>query len=107
MLLCFVCLLVALFGKPSVSIEQLNTDAPVAIDVINPGTIYFSGELSAGLWDQLHSRAESYIYIKKERGSAAANLSRLRLSLKRLSRGVCTFNVQVKLDWNARASGSL
>ena len=34
-LLCFLCLL-WLFGKPTISVKQLNTDSSVAVDVVNP-----------------------------------------------------------------------
>ena len=34
--LCFLCLFVALLGEPSIGIEEFDSDAPVAVDVVNP-----------------------------------------------------------------------
>ena len=105
--LCFLCLFVALFCEPSIGIEEFDSDASVAVDVVNPRSVYFSRQLTTKWWNQLYSRADHDINIQEERGSAPADLGRFRFRLKRLSRRVCTFNFQRKLDRNSRASGPL
>ena len=97
----------ALLREPSIRIEQLNADAAIAVDVVNPRSVYFGRQLTTKWWDQLYSRADRDINIEKERGSAPADLGRLGFGLKRLSRRVCTFHFQRKLDRNSRASGPL
>jgi hypothetical protein len=39
--LIFLCLFVALFSEPSIVVKQFNADAAIAVDIVNPGTIYF------------------------------------------------------------------
>jgi hypothetical protein len=91
LLLCFLCLFVAsilsvpfvaLLRKPSIRIEQLNADAAVAVDVVNPRSVYFSRQLTTKWWDQLYSRADRDINVEEERGSAPADLGRLGFGLK-------------------------
>jgi len=103
----FPCLFVALLCKPSIRIEELDADAAIAVDVVNPRSVYFSRQLTTKWWNQLYSRADHDINIQEERGSAPADLGRFRFRLKRLSCRVRTFNFQRKLDRNSRASGPL
>jgi hypothetical protein len=99
--------MIRLLSKPSISIEQLHTDAAVAVDVVDPRSVYFRRQLATEWWHQLYSRANSDINVDKERGSSATDFSRFGFGLKRFSSRVCTLHVECKLDWNSRASGPL
>lgn len=96
-----------LFRKPSISIKQLHTDAAVAVDVVDPRSIYFRRQLTTEWWNQLYSRTNGDINIDEKRRSSAADFSRLGFGLKRFSGRVCTLHFECKLDRNSRASGPL
>src|ERR1041385_3981756 len=84
-LLCFLCLLWQLFSKPSIGVEEFYSDAPVAINVVNPGAVYFSIQLTTKRWHQLYLRTKGNINVDKKRGAAAADFNGLGLGCKSLA----------------------
>ena len=45
----------SLFSEPAVSVQELNTDAAVTVDVVDPGAVHFGGQLTTKWRRQLYS----------------------------------------------------
>lgn len=88
-------------------VQQLNADAAIAVDVVDPRAVNFSVELAAKWWYQLYCGTDSDINVNEERGAAAADLGGLGLGLKSVAGNVRAFYVQIKFDRNSRAAWSL
>src|SRR4051794_11000342 len=78
-----LCFFVTLFGKPSIGVQEFNSDAPVAVDVVDPRAIHFGVELTTKRRHELHLRTKWDINVDEERGAAAADLNGLRLRCER------------------------
>src|SRR5215213_4246895 len=96
-----------LFCKPTIIVEEFDSDVPVAVDVVNPGAIHLGIQPTTKRRHQLYLRTDSDINVHQERCAAAADFNGLGLGLKSFACGVCSLHVKSKLDRNSRASGSL
>src|SRR6185369_11179386 len=71
-----------LLSKPSIGVEKFNSDAPVAIDVVNPRAIHFGIQLTTKRWHELYLRTKRDINVDEERCAAAADFNGLGLGCK-------------------------
>ena len=88
-------------------VQQLNADATIAVDVVDPRAINFRIQLATEWRHQLYCGTDCDINVDEERGAAAADLGGLGLGLKSVAGNVRAFYVQIKLDRNSRAAWSL
>src|SRR5215213_1466779 len=84
-LLILLCLFVALLGKPTISVEQFDSDAPVAVNLVDPGAIHFGFQLTSKRRHQPYSRTDSDINVHEQRSAAAADFNGLGFGLKSLA----------------------
>src|SRR2546427_8067854 len=96
-----------LFCKPSICIEQLNTDSSLAVYPVGPGSVNFRVKCASEWRSHSHDGTDRYLGVDHDGRSATANLDGLRFNVEGFTRDSRAFDFQGKLDRNSRTARPL
>ena len=84
----FITVSLYLFCKPTIFVEQFNTNPAAAINLISPDAVHFGIEFASQMEALVYDRAQRHFGVEHDGGAASANLDCLRLNVERFAAAV-------------------